>query len=260
MPRFFEKTLFNTTLRTTALVAAIAALALCAVWARPALATAPDFSDVADSAWYGGSDGYVAYVAEKGIMTGYAGTDLFGPEDKLTRAQAVTAMFRSTFGDPNGLTSDPAVYSSIADETQFSDTEDGAYYTYALNWAASEGIVQGYNGKFRPNDPVTREELVTMLGRAVDNYYPPFMLPEYNIKIVDEDSISDWALPHMKWANRIIIHGNPVEYRTPEGVELEAVIMRPQDDATRAETAKVLARFHELIIQNMRAENTEQEA
>lgn len=256
MPRFFESAQHNAILRAATLVAAVAALALCAVWARPALASAPDYSDVAASAWYGGVNGYVARVSEKSIMTGYVNTSLFGPEDKLTRAQAVTALFRAVTGDPGGLTFNPEAYSMLVDESGFSDISSGGkYYTAALNWAASEGIARGSGGFFRPDDPITREELVTMAGRSVDNYRPPGRLPDVSIPIVDEESISSWALIHVKWAHRLLLHGNTVEKYTEHGFEVStAVALRPQDNATRAEAAKILTRFDEIVIQNMTAE------
>ena len=65
----------------------IACLA-CLVLARPAFAST-EYSDVDEDAWY---KGCVTYVSNRGFMTGYEGTDLFGPEDLVTRAQAVTAI------------------------------------------------------------------------------------------------------------------------------------------------------------------------
>lgn len=117
-------------------LAALAACLACLVLARPALAS-PSYSDVGERGWYGGPHGCVAYVSERGFMTGYEGTDLFGPDDPVTRAQAVTAIYRAVAGDPEGLTTDPSSYSGIADESGFSDTRGGEYCTAAVNWAAA---------------------------------------------------------------------------------------------------------------------------
>lgn len=95
----------------------IACLA-CLVLARPAFAST-EYSDVDEDAWY---KGCVTYVSNRGFMTGYEGTDLFGPEDLVTRAQAVTAIYRAVTGDPEGRTSDPARYSHRDDWSGFSDT------------------------------------------------------------------------------------------------------------------------------------------
>lgn len=113
----------------------IACLA-CLVLARPAFAST-EYSDVDEDAWY---KGCVTYVSNRGFMTGYEGTDLFGPEDLVTRAQAVTAIYRAVTGDPEGRTSDPARYSHRDDWSGFSDTYGNAYCTAAINWAAERGV------------------------------------------------------------------------------------------------------------------------
>lgn len=48
----------------------------------------------------------------------------------------------------------------------FPDVDYDAYYGDSVNWANTNGIVNGYsNGNFGPNDPVTRAQLVTILER-----------------------------------------------------------------------------------------------
>lgn len=48
----------------------------------------------------------------------------------------------------------------------FADTSDGGWYTEAVRWAVSEGVIWGCgNGEFGPNDDVTREQMVTILRR-----------------------------------------------------------------------------------------------
>ena len=234
---------------TVRLGAALAAAALSLALACPAFASS-SFSDVPDDEWYGANkEACIEYVAEKGFMTGYAGTDLFGPEDTLTRAQVVTALYRVITGDPDGLTSDPAAYVAD-DESGFSDTKGGVYYTAALNWAVSEDVARGSNGRFRPNDPVTREEFVTFMARAADFYYPsswPFCPPiyyEWGRSFCDENELSPWAREGFEYINKyMLIEGRlftegPAEYR----------FFYPQRNATRAEAAAMLMRFNERVV------------
>ena len=48
----------------------------------------------------------------------------------------------------------------------FGDVEMHGDLALAVRWAVGEGIVKGYgNGKFGPDDPVTREQMATMLYR-----------------------------------------------------------------------------------------------
>ena len=46
----------------------------------------------------------------------------------------------------------------------FADVPQDQWYSEAIRWAASEGIVGGYgNGLFGTNDPITREQFAAML-------------------------------------------------------------------------------------------------
>ena len=49
----------------------------------------------------------------------------------------------------------------------FSDVPVTKWYAAAVSYAASSGFAVGSGGKFRPNDPVTRGEFVTMLARIL---------------------------------------------------------------------------------------------
>lgn len=53
---------------------------------------APKFSDVKKSDYFYKA---VIWAAKKGITTGYTGTDKFGPNDKCTRGQVVTFLYRA---------------------------------------------------------------------------------------------------------------------------------------------------------------------
>lgn len=232
---------------TVRLGAVLAAAVLSLAFACPAFASS--FSDVPDDAWYGAdNEACIEYVAEKGFMTGYAGTDLFGPEDTLTRAQVVTALYRVITGDPDGLTSDPASY--VADnESGFSDTKGGAYYTAALNWAVAEDVARGSGGRFRPNDPVTREEFVTFMARAADFYYPPFAWHAWPVvpggkSFYDWSEVSSWAWDGFEYINEYGL----IEGRLFTEGPAEYYFFYPQRNATRAEAAAMLMRFNDGIV------------
>ena len=52
---------------------------------------------------------------------------------------------------------------------RFPDVRRSAYYYDAVREMNSRGIIKGYqNGKFGPNDPVTRAQLMTILKRYDD--------------------------------------------------------------------------------------------
>ncbi len=44
--------------------------------------------------------------------------------------------------------------------------DEGAWYAKTVTWAAAQGIVSGYgDGRFGPNDNITREQFAAMLWR-----------------------------------------------------------------------------------------------
>lgn len=94
----------------------------------------------------------IAWAAENGITTGSQG--YFRPENNCTREEVVTFMWR-TAGKPQAEN----------DEIPFPDVKDN-YAVEAIKWAAENGITTGTNGKFRPEDNCTREEVVTFIYRA----------------------------------------------------------------------------------------------
>ena len=52
------------------------------------------------------------------------------------------------------------------EEKPFTDVADGQWYTEAIVWAASEGIVNGVSAtEFAPNKEITREQIVTIVYR-----------------------------------------------------------------------------------------------
>jgi len=114
-----------------------------------ALETVLPFSDVAEGKWYTQS---VLQMADLGAVTGFPdGT--FQPEGTVTRAQVANVLFKLSGGIPvNYLMT-------------FSDVNQEAWYAEGIRWAASQKIVTGADGMFRPNDPVTRQDLAVMLAR-----------------------------------------------------------------------------------------------
>ena len=107
------------------------------------------FTDVSSSAYYYSA---VLWAVENGITSGTSATT-FGPESAVSRAQAVTFLWRSA--------SSPA-----ASGVSFDDVADEAYYAQAVAWASPEGITSGTGGNnFSPDLIVSRAQAVTFLHR-----------------------------------------------------------------------------------------------
>lgn len=213
-----------------------ALLALCIVFSLVPTALAEkadDFTDVSRSDWY---YQFVDYVTSKGYFNGVA-DKTFAPADNMTRAMFVTVLFR--FHGAKGDRSQSA----------FTDVAPGEWYTDAINWAAANRIVDGVgNGKFAPNDPITRAQMCAMIERYLDLYRKAWKvtLPETGSVsvMVDESAIPAWALAAVKQCQR---HGlvNGFEDGT----------FRPNDLSTRAQVAAVIYRMSHLV-QNAKPDNT----
>lgn len=111
------------------------------------------FDDVDQSRYYAAA---IAWAAEKGITTGYYGTNNFGPDDFCTREQIVTFLWRY------------AETPAPVNPASFTDAKEGAYYLDALSWAAENGITVGLNdgtGRFGVGQSCTRGMCVTFLQR-----------------------------------------------------------------------------------------------
>ena len=213
-----------------------ALLALCIVFSLVPTALAEkadDFTDVSRSDWY---YQFVDYVTSKGYFNGVA-DKTFAPADNMTRAMFVTVLFR--FHGAKGDSSQSA----------FVDVAPGEWYTAAINWAAANKIVDGVgNGKFAPNDPITRAQMCAMIERYLDLYRKAWKvtLPETGSVsvMVDESAIPAYALAAVKQCQR---HGlvNGFEDGT----------FRPNDLSTRAQVAAVIYRMSYLV-QNAKPDNT----
>lgn len=213
-----------------------ALLALCIVFSLVPTALAEkadDFTDVSRSDWY---YQFVDYVTSKGYFNGVA-DKTFAPAENMTRAMFVTVLFR--FDGAKGDRSQSA----------FTDVAPGEWYTDAINWAAANRIVDGVgNGKFAPNDPITRAQMCTMIERYLDLYRKAWKvtLPETGSVsvMVDESAIPAYALAAVKQCQR---HGlvNGFEDGT----------FRPNDLSTRAQVAAVIYRMSYLV-QNAKPDNT----
>lgn len=195
-------------------VALILALAMTLALSAPGFAAGAGYSDVSPDAWYAGA---VDYVTQYELMDG-VGSGRFAPGANASRAMLVTALWR--------MEGEPVVNCLM----QFSDVPGGTWYTEAVRWAASQRIVEGYNGRFSPNDPVSREQLVAILWR-----YAGSPAAEPGRDFTDEGDISSYAARAVDWARANDVAGGKPGNR-----------FDPQGRTTRAEAAAVLQNFHAL--------------
>ena len=175
------------------------------------------FEDLDLTAWY--HDG-IHYCAERGLMNGVS-ADAFAPSATATRAMLVTTLWY--------LEGRPQVNYLMS----FADVGQGLWYTEAVRWAASEGIVEGYSDAvFAPGDPITRQQMAVLFYRYAQYKGWDVSARSDLSGYEDASEISAWAQSAMSWANAEGL---------VTGVSAEA--LTPRAAATRAQVATMLMRF-----------------
>lgn len=181
------------------------------------------FADLDAAAWY--RDG-VLYALKKGLMTGVSDTR-FAPQATTSRAMAATILWR--------LAGTPAA----AAGTSYPDCAAAGWYADAVAWATGAGIVGGYaDGRFGPDDPLTREQMVTMLYRYVQAQGGSTDAGKTDDLSAYQDAgrVSAYAVPAVQWACGVgLLQGKP----GADGGKL----LDPAGNLTRAELATLLQRF-----------------
>ncbi len=178
------------------------------------------FTDVTENDWFYDT---VRYSNQTGLFSGTTETT-FSPNETMTRAMLVTVLYRV---EQEPLEDDLLSYAD------FQDVEDGSWYELAVGWAAKNGIVMGVgDDKFAPNEPVTREQVASILYRYATFKGEDTTQTTDISKYFDHEEISDYAKEAMTWANaRGFITGATVDTLNPLG------------NASRAELATILMRY-----------------
>lgn len=169
------------------------------------------FTDVPATHWAAGA---VAFVSSQGLLQG-TGASTFAPGQPMTRAMLVTALWREA--------GSPVVNFAM----EFDDVAEGQWYTEAVRWAASEGIVTGTGKGFSPDAALTRESLAAILFRYAGGQADADQLGSY----ADGAGVSAWAREAMNWAvAQGLITGKSGGRLDPGGTasraEVSAILMR----------------------------------
>lgn len=165
----------------------------------------------------------VAFVHTNGL---FLGTNTgFEPLTPMNRAMFVTVLGRLAKADVSTFT-----------KSTFSDVDEGVWYTEYVGWASSNNIVSGSDGRFSPNDMITREQaMIIIYNYAKSLGKTTTMTTRLNYK--DAGEIHDWAY-------------NAVMYCSAYGLVSadENGEIRPTEYATRADVAELMMNFTNKII------------
>ncbi len=179
------------------------------------------FSDVSKDSWYYDA---VEYSLQNNLLTGVTETT-FEPDTVMTRGMLVTALYR--------MEGEPEVEAMFSN---FVDVDYGSWYKDAIGWAAKSGIAGGVGDRmFMPDQPLTREEMVTMLYRYEQLKGGGFTgVWAYKLPYDDSGFVAIWAYESMSWfiMNDLI-----------SGVGEN--LLAPKEQATRAQVATTLMRYLE---------------
>lgn len=177
------------------------------------------FIDNVGASWYHDS---VEFCSNAGLMKGVGGGK-FAPQTVTTRAMLVQVLYN--------LSGEKCAAHG------FADVPANAWYADAVNWAAANGIVNGVSDtRFAPDDPVTREQMVTILRRYALHFGAQDGAADALDAFADAGSASDYALDALRWAVTVgLVNGT------------SATQLSPQGSATRAQIATILMRFVRLM-------------
>lgn len=176
------------------------------------------FDDVDESYWW--CVEAVDYLFKKGIVTGVGGRK-YNPGITISRGDFVLMLCRAfdldTIGGDN-----------------FADVPMESYYYNAVTTAKALGIAQGDGGLFRPSMPLSRQDAMTLIMRALD-YVPEYGVPSGSASDLagfsDRGEIAEYARDHVAALVRAgIILGSDGK-------------LNPRGNVTRAEMATILHRI-----------------
>ncbi|OMF22065.1 hypothetical protein BK133_27285 [Paenibacillus sp. FSL H8-0548] len=160
---------------------------------------------------------FVAKLAAKHAITG-VDEEHFAPAKAITRADfAVIAVKALGFLEIE------------AGDASFADVASSKYYAAYVEKASELGLIMGYQGQFRPEDTITREEAAAILIRLYEYINHTEAAVSQMTAFVDIAKASNWARESIEAAKALgLING--------KGGNL----FDPKADVTRAEIAKMI--------------------
>ena len=174
--------------------------------------TSEVFSDLGDALW---AKDAIEYLSANKIINGY-GNGIFAPNKNITREELVKII----------VTAKKLPISE--NESVFTDSVKGKWYVPYLATAYENNIVMGYpDGRFGVGENITRQDLAVMLYRA---FYGEGENSGYeDVSYNDSDSIANYAKEAVHFLTKEKIFSGRGDN-----------LFNPNDNATRAEAAKVI--------------------
>lgn len=168
--------------------------------------------DVVGTAW----EASVRSLSQVGLLTGFPDGS-FQPQAQLTRAQVAAIAVRVL-----GLEGATAV------SVPFTDVPPTHWAYHNIGVAAREGLVQGADGRFRPDDLVTQAELVTILLRLAGQ---------------DTNLVGDWPVAQVMRARELgLLAGLDFQLSNPaRRGDMAVMLNRTVHDIVNPRTGRTLS-------------------
>ena len=182
------------------------------------------YKDVRDNKYFWFEPTYA--LTEKGVVKGYDNQTRFKPDNKCTRAQMVTFIWRLA-GSPEPTTK----------ECKFSDVKKSDYFYKACLWGNENHIVEGYkDGTFGPQIVCARRHAVTFLWRLAGKPEPNVDKIKFTdvFKDINED---DYFYEACLWAS---------EKKIVAGYDDNT--FRPNGDCLRRQMVTFLYKYDKFVI------------
>jgi hypothetical protein len=193
----------------------------------PTPAPVVEFSDVPNNSW---ASRFIKFLNKRNISVGFPDGS-FQPNKLATRAE-FAALLTKVFDQGNRRSA-----------IDFKDLPANYWATNAIKEVSKTEVLTGYPGEvFRPNQPVTRVEVLVALAKALNLETPS--TPAKTLEIYkDGDQVPDYAIAQVAAAT---------EAGLVTGYANEKLLI-PNKPATRAEVAAMI--YQALVIKILAAEN-----
>lgn len=163
------------------------------------------FSDVDKAHW---AYEAISVLSDRKILNGYENGE-FRPDGSISRAEFASLLKRA--------------FELSGEGEAFEDVAKDAWYYDAVAALSAKGIINGSDGKFLPENSITREDAAVIIYRHLG------VEPAGNVEFADADSVSDYAKDAVATLSSLgVLSG------------YEDGTFRPQGTISRAEAAKIL--------------------
>lgn len=170
----------------------------------------------------------IIFLAQRGIIKGKT-KEKFDPDGKLTRAEFTALIQRLLEIKPNKDKPLP-----------FKDVKENSWYYEYVKAAFDNGIIEGTTPTtFRPNNEVTREQMVAIVIRILEDKNLLHTLEQVNKDLAmfkDSNQVSNWAKEYMFYG---------VKYGIIDGRDEHH--LAPTQPATRGEAASIIKFLYDVI-------------